>query len=160
MPDGRSHAYSARLSWEGNRGRGTAEYAGYGRRFRVMTDGKPELVGSAEPLFLGEPQLHNPEDLLLAAVASCHMLTYLALCARTGVSVVEYSDAPSGILALEPEGGGRFREITLRPRVRLAPGGDRAAAVRLHARAHELCFIARSCSFPVRHEPEVEAGSA
>jgi organic hydroperoxide reductase OsmC/OhrA len=160
MPDGRSHAYRARLNWEGNRGRGTAEYAGYGRRFRVMTDGKPELVGSADPLFLGEPQLHNPEDLLLAAVASCHMLTYLALCSRAGISVVEYADAPAGILTLEPEGGGSFREITLRPRVVLAAGGDRAAAFRLHVRAHELCFIARSCSFPVRHEPAVDVRTA
>jgi organic hydroperoxide reductase OsmC/OhrA len=83
------------------------------------------------------------------------MLTYLALCARSGISVVEYADTAAGILALEPEGGG-FREITLRPRVTLAPGGDRAAAFQLHARAHELCFIARSCCFPIRHQPEVQ----
>lgn len=84
------------------------------------------------------------------------MLTYLALCARSGISVVEYADAPTGIVALEPEGGGGFREITLRPRLTLAPGGDRAAAFRLHARSHELCFIARSCCFPIRHQPEVQ----
>jgi organic hydroperoxide reductase OsmC/OhrA len=156
----RVHTYAARLDWEGNTGSGTAEYGGYGRRFRIRVDGKPELLGSSDPIFLGDAALHNPEDLLLAAVASCHMLTYLALCARARINVVEYSDAASGSLELLPGGGGSFRDMTLRPRVTLASGADRDFAFRLHARAHELCFIARSCSFPVRHEPEVQVRAA
>lgn len=151
-----SHVYALSLVWEGNRGAGTADYASYERRFRVAVQGKPELVGSADPAFRGEPQLHNPEDLLLAAVASCHMLTYLALCARNGVTVLRYADAALGSLALLPSGGGSFEAVTLRPRVTVAAGSDAVAAGALHERAHELCFIASSCRFPIHCQAEVQ----
>jgi organic hydroperoxide reductase OsmC/OhrA len=151
--------YDVGLAWEGNRGSGTRDYEGYDRRFRVEVDGKPALAGSADPAFLGDPGLLNPEELLVAAVASCHMLVYLALCARAGVRVVSYSDRAHGTLALLPGGGGRFAEVTLRPRVEVAPESDRAAAAVLHDRAGELCFIAGSCSFPIRHRAEVEVAS-
>jgi organic hydroperoxide reductase OsmC/OhrA len=148
------HGYDLALAWEGNEGSGTSSYTGYGRRFRLHIDGKADLLGSADPAFRGEPELHNPEELLLAAVASCHMLSYLALCARAGISVVAYADAAHGTLALTAAGG-HFQEIVLRPRVTVARGSDAQAAADLHARAHDLCFIANSCNFPVRHQAEV-----
>lgn len=157
MQSARPHHYAVAVAWEGNRGAGTSEYSSYGRQFRVVIEGKPDLVGSADPAFRGDPHRHNPEELLLAAVASCHMLFYLSLCARNGITVVRYSDAAVATLAVLSSGGGRIEEMTLRPRVTISHGGDREAAAALHARAGELCFIANSCSFPIRHQPSVVA---
>ena len=156
MSSAGTHEYAVGLVWEGNRGKGTSAYTSYDRRFRVTVDAKPDLLGSADPAFRGDPQLHNPEELLLAAVASCHMLFYLALCARSGIRVLRYSDAACGTMAVLPSGGGRFVAIALRPRVTLARGSDPARAEALHARAGELCFIANSCSFPIGHEAQIE----
>ncbi len=148
--------YTVGLSSEGNRGTGTSDYAGYGCRFRVTVEGKPDLLATADPAFHGEPHLHNPEELLVAAVASCHMLTDLALCATKGIAVVHYADSARGSLAVSPGGGGRFEAIALRPRVAVAPGSDTAAAFALHQSAHELCFIANSCNFAVSCRAEVQ----
>jgi organic hydroperoxide reductase OsmC/OhrA len=149
------HEYALGLVWEGHRGAGTADYSSYERRFRVTIAGKAELFGSADPRFRGDSRLHNPEDLLLAAVSSCHMLTYLALCARSGITVVRYSDAARGKLAIRASGGGSFQEIMLQPCVTVAAGTDLVAANALHDRAHELCFIANSCRFPIHHKAEI-----
>jgi len=147
-----SHAYALDLTWEGT---STADYASYCRGFRIAIAGKPALVGSADALFRGDPALPNPEELLVAAVASCHMLVYLALCARSGVRVLAYRDAARGVLALLADGAGQFEHITLQPRVTIAPDGDLEHARALHARAAERCFIARSCNFPIHHRAEV-----
>ncbi len=149
------HDYDVGLVWEGNQGPGTRDYASYGREFRIVVRDKPDLIGSADPAFRGEPRLHNPEELLLAAVASCHMLFYLSLCARGGITVTRYSDTASGRLAVLASGGGNFEEVLLRPRVTISRESDRAAAALLHTRANALCFIANSCKFPIRHEAEI-----
>ncbi len=149
------HGYQLHLAWEGNRGAGTADHAAYDRRFRIVTAGKPDLIGSAAARFRGDPELPDPEDLLLAAVASCHMLSYLALCARAGIVVVAYEDDGHGVLELTPDGGGQFREITLRPRVTIAAGADRERAGALHDQAHAQCYVARSCRVPIHHHADV-----
>lgn len=151
----KAHEYEAALDWEGNTGAGTADYRGYERRYRVSIAGKPDLIGSADATFRGDAALHNPEDLLVAALSSCHMLSYLALCARNGVSVISYADRATGRMVLSPPGG-RFEQVVLRPRVTIA-GGERAAlAMELHEQAHASCFIASSVNFPVTCEPQVE----
>jgi len=153
------HAYTTRLVWEGNTGEGTAGYTTYGRQYRVLVAGKPDLPGSADPVFRGEAGKHNPEDLFLASISACHMLVYLALCARTGVRVLSYEDDARGTVRMRPGGGGRFEEVVLHPAVTVAEGEDVERAVRLHDRAHELCFIANSCSVAIRHEPAVATAS-
>lgn len=150
------HTYKSQLIWDGNLGEGTSTYPGYGRQYRVVIDGKPDLHGSADPLFRGEAEKHNPEDLLLAAVSSCHMLSYLALCARASINVVDYRDDASGDLVFDNKGGGRFEEIRLHPVVTLADAKDIDRAMALHEKAHELCFIANSCSTPIHHEAVVQ----
>jgi organic hydroperoxide reductase OsmC/OhrA len=155
---GTHHEYAARVRWTGDQGEGTASYAGYGREYVVAVDGKPDLAGSSDPAFRGAADRHNPEDLFLAALAACHMLAYLALCARSGVRVTEYEDDARGTLALRPGGGGRFEEVVLRPAVAVADPESADLAARLHETAHERCFIAASCSVPVRVEPVVRAG--
>ena len=155
----REHDYRCQLSWD-EPGGGTVDYRSYSRRFRVAIDGKPDLVGSADPGFRGDPQLHNPEDLLLASLSSCHMLSYLALCALRGVRVVGYADQAEGRMVTRQGGGGCFEGVTLRPRVVVAPGSDLDLARSLHRDAHEMCFISSSVSFPVSCEPDVSLAPA
>jgi len=156
---GHLHRYGAALEWRGNLGDGTRRYDGYGRQFAAQVDGKPLLAGSADPAFRGDPALHNPEDLLLIALSSCHMLSYLALCARDGIAVMTYSDRAEGVMQTDASGGGRFTSVVLHPQVTIADAGQLARADELHAVAHSLCYIASSCNFPVEHEASVEATS-
>lgn len=149
------HTYKTQLIWDGNLGEGTSTYQGYGRQHRILVDGKPELRASADPMFRGDAATHNPEDLLLAAVSSCHMLSYLALCARASINVLDYHDEATGDLVFDGRGGGKFEEITLHPVVTVANPDDRGRALALHEKAHELCFIANSCSVPIHHQAEI-----
>lgn len=154
MSASRQHHYRCRLTWD-EPGDGTVEYKSYSRRFRVAMDGKPDLVGTADPSFRGDPTIHNPEDLLVASLSSCHMLSYLALCALRGVRVLGYTDQAEGRMVTTRGGGGRFEEVVLRPHVVVAQGADVDLARALHRDAHDTCFIASSVSFPVTCEPDV-----
>ncbi|HEX6966324.1 MAG TPA: OsmC family protein [Gemmatimonadaceae bacterium] len=151
------HTYTARLVWEGNTGEGTRSYTSYSRRYRVRMPGKPELAGSSDPAFRGDAELYNPEDLFLAAVSACHMLSYLALCARQRVRVLAYEDHAEGAMTVYAGGGGRFTEITLHPCVTVDGDEQIELATRLHDAAHERCFIANSCRVPIRHDALVRA---
>ena len=157
-PTGRknAHDYKALLIWDGNLGTGTSTYTGYGRKYRLMIDGKPDIIGSADPIFRGDANAYNPEDLFVAALSSCHLLSYLALCARSRINVVAYQDDAIGTLLLRPDGGGAFESVTLRPTVTIAPGSDEKRALELHDTAHDLCFIAASVKVPVHHEPQIK----
>src|SRR3954466_2875608 len=156
----KTHDYKAKLLWEGNLGDGTTSYMGYGRRYRLKIDGKPDIVGSADPMFRGDANAYNPEDLFIAALSSCHLLSYLALCARSKINVVAYEDNAIGTLLLTPNGGGIFESVTLRPVVTLAEGSDVNRALELHEQAHDLCFIAASVKIPLLHEPQIKVQSA
>jgi organic hydroperoxide reductase OsmC/OhrA len=160
MPTPKSHSYKARLVWEGNLGDGTSSYTGYGRKYRLKIDGKPDLIGSADPIFRGDANAYNPEDLFVAALSSCHLLSYLALCARSKINVVAYEDDASGTLLMRPDGGGKFESVTLRPTVTIAAGGDEKRALELHETAHDLCFIAASVSVPIRQEAHIKIAQA
>jgi organic hydroperoxide reductase OsmC/OhrA len=146
------HNYSANLRWEGEETEGTASYEGYTRGYRVSIEEKPDLLGTADPSFRGDASRHNPEDLLLASISACHMLSYLALCARRGILVLSYRDGATGRMLVDREGGGRFEEVILRPVVTIRGAEKLELARELHERAHKLCFIASSCNFPIRHE--------
>jgi organic hydroperoxide reductase OsmC/OhrA len=106
-------------------------------------------------VFRGDATRWNPEELLLAALSSCHQLAYLHLCAVAGVVVVDYVDYAEGTMAETPDGAGQFTHVLLRPKVTIAAGSDAAKALALHHEAHEKCFIARSVNFPVECEPRV-----
>jgi len=149
------HHYAAHLIWDGNRGDGTASYQTYGREHRVLIDGKPDLRLTADAAFRGDASTLNPEDLFLAAISSCHMLSYLALCAKYGIRVDAYEDNATGTMKEDGKGGGRFEEVTLRPAVTLADAKDADRAMQLHERAHATCFIANSCSVPIHHEATI-----
>lgn len=150
-----THRYQLALEWTGNLGAGTSTYEGYSREHVVRIVGKPDLRGTADPLFRGDPALHNPEDLLLAALSQCHLLTYLALCARARINVVNYKDNAEGTLLLTKDGGGHFTEVVLRPEVVVADARMVDKAKHFHGEVHKYCFIARSVNFPVRCEAVV-----
>jgi organic hydroperoxide reductase OsmC/OhrA len=152
----RVHDYRLALRWD-RPGQGTVDYRSYSRQFRVELPGKPDLVGSADPHFRGDAQLYNPEELLVIALSSCHLLSYLALCALKRVRVVGYTDDAIGRM-VEHGSGGRFEQVTLRPHVTIAPDADLALARSLHHEAHESCYIASSVNFPVICEPTVTVG--
>ncbi len=147
------HEYSIFLQWTGNLGEGTANYNAYERTHIISTYGKPLLELSSDPVFKGDVKKYNPEELLVISISSCHMLWYLHLCSDNGVIVTEYEDSPAGIMTENSDGSGQFREVTLKPRVRVKGQNMIGKAMELHKKAHEMCFIARSCNFPVRHEP-------
>lgn len=153
----RRHSYAVTVSWTGNRGQGTESYRTYDRSYRIESAGKPTLIGSADPAFLGDAACWNPEDLLVAALAACHQLWYLHLCADAGVVVTSYRDAASGEMAETRDAGGMFVEVVLRPEVRVAEHDQIADAERLHAEAARRCFIRNSVNFPVRHQATVIA---
>jgi len=153
-----AHEYTARLVWDGNLGEGTSSYTSYGRQHHVEIAGKPDLAGSSDPAFRGDPARHNPEDLFLTSIAACHMLFFLSQCAKRGIRVLAYEDEVRATMTVDARGGGKFTEVTLHPKATLAAGSDVALAARLHETAHELCFIANSCSVPIHHEPTFEVG--
>lgn len=152
------HAYDVTVTWTGNTGEGTAGYRSYRRDHTVATDGRPDLLGSSDPTFRGDRTRWNPELLLLAALSECHLMSYLHVCVDEGVVVTGYVDEAHGSMTTDPDGSGRFTEVVLRPRVTVAEPSMVAAAEKAHHRANQLCFIANSVSFPVRHEPVTEVG--
>jgi organic hydroperoxide reductase OsmC/OhrA len=156
---GRQHAYETRTTWVGNRGEGTANYRAYDRASELSADGPSVIDGSSDPAFRGDSTRWNPEQLLVASLSQCHMLWYLHLCSVGGVVVTGYEDNASGTMAEATDGGGQFESVVLRPVVTVAEPSMTDEAMALHAKASELCFIARSVNFAVRHEPQVELAS-
>lgn len=149
----REHRYELAVQWTGNTGNGTASYRGYSRDHDILIPGLPVLKGSADPAFHGDRERYNPEQLLLAALAQCHMLSFLHVAVKHGVVVTDYRDQALGLMGLNRGGSGQFERVTLRPQVTVADEAHVELAGRLHHEANQLCFIARSVNFPVEHEP-------
>lgn len=152
------HDFDSLIRWTGDRGQGTASYRGYDRTWDIVTPGKPVIHCSNDPMLGGDPTRPNPEDLLLSALAACHMLWFLHLASREGIVVRSYEDAPLGEGETAPDGAGRFLRVVLRPRIGLAvPAEERdataARADALHQEVGRYCFIARSVAFPVVYQP-------
>lgn len=154
------HRYSVRSVWTGNRGSGTTGYRDYDRAVLIQIDGKPDLLASADKPFRGDAARWNPEDLLVAALSECHLLSYLHACVQAGIVVTGYQDDASGLMVEDGRGAGAFREVVLRPRVTVADESMRDAAMAAHEQAHAWCFIANSVNFPVRHEPVIVISGA
>lgn len=145
------HNYSLTVKWTGNQGTGTSGYNAFARSHSILVDNKSEILGSSDPTFLGDETKHNPEDLLVASLSSCHMLWYLHLCAEANVIVEAYVDNATGVMVQNSNGGGHFTEVTLNPFVTVTEISMIEKANELHKKANELCFIANSVNFPVLH---------
>jgi len=91
----RKHVYNLAIRWTGKKGMGTSAYRSYERSYSILAPGKEEIQASSDPAFLGDGTKHNPEELLLASLSSCHMLWFLHLCSDNGIIVMDYIDHPA-----------------------------------------------------------------
>jgi organic hydroperoxide reductase OsmC/OhrA len=155
VPARRTLRATARTVWTGNTGSGTASYRAYGRSHEIARGTKPPIAGSSDPMFLGEADRWNPEELQVAALSACHLLWYLHLCADAGVVVTQYADEAESTLHVGRGGDGRITHAVLRPRVTLANADDAVLAQSLHANAHARCFIANASAVPVAVEATI-----
>ncbi|WP_292889838.1 OsmC family protein [Nonlabens sp.] len=119
--------------------------------------GKPDVTISAARAFKGQEDQHNPEDLLLSALSSCHMMSYFYVCQQQGIEVVDYKDKAVGTLELRPNFSGGFTKVQLNPLVTISNASQEILAIDLHKKAHELCFIANSVNFEVIIDPVIES---
>jgi organic hydroperoxide reductase OsmC/OhrA len=78
---------------------------------------------------------------------------------NSGITVRSYRDSAQATMTQGADRNFAFSQAVLRPQVVIGPAGDHAKAMRLHLRAHEVCFIARSVNFPVSAEPTIEVAS-
>lgn len=118
------------------------------RRAHTVELAGQHLAASSAPEFGGDGDKADPEEMLVAALSSCHMLWFLALARIEGVKVTAYEDDAEGMLD-----GERFTRVVLRPRVTLDDEPDAELIESLHHGAHERCFIANSVNFPVEVDP-------
>lgn len=141
--------YTLELQWLGDE---NGTHHREDRFYEISIDGKPNLKGSADKPFFGDPSLYNPEDLLLSALSSCHMMSFLYLCRKMGVKVASYQDNPVGVLKINNEGIGYFELVTLKPKVVLSDKSKLDDMSQLHEKAGKLCFIANSVNFEIKYE--------
>ena len=152
----RAHHYTVQVAWTGNTGAGTATYAGYARDHTISVVEKPTINGSSDPAFRGDRLRYNPEELLVASVSTCHMLTYLHLCAVSKIVVLTYEDRCTGEMQESADSSGAFVRIDLRPNTTVSPDSDLRLAEALHEQAHRQCFIANSLKAPIFIHPKMQ----
>ena len=144
------HLFKANLNWTSKTEKEeTSKF--YTKTHQIKIEGKPILNVSAAKAFKGDPELYNPEDLLLSSLVSCHMMSYLYVCTQNGVEILEYTDNAEATLEVSVDGSGRFTEVRLHPKVKIRNINQIELALELHKKANQLCFIANSCNFQVLH---------
>ncbi|KAA5823628.1 osmotically inducible protein OsmC [Algibacter amylolyticus] len=150
------HTFKAEVNWQIGDNETTANPRGFSRNHEVTIANKntPLEVSAAKP-FRGDDTRYNPEDLLLSALASCHMMSYLYVCSQNNIEVVSFTDTAEAILDVEPSGSGHFSKVTLKPVVTIKDDSQVELAKALHDKANSLCFIANSCNFPIKHYVEI-----
>lgn len=147
------HHYKLTTVWNGNRGEGTKNVRAYDRSHAVTISGKPNLYLTTDNPIVGDKSKLNPEDLLVTAVSSCHMLSYLYVCALEGIVIHDYNDNATGIMIENEGGGGSFKIVTLNPTFTVELESMKDRAIELHHKAHEICYIANSINFEVKCNP-------
>lgn len=149
------HRYKLKTTWTGNTGTGTSNYSSYERSLTISAEGKTDILATSDTAFNSDKTKHNPEELLLASISSCHMLWYLHLCSEAGVIVTNYIDDATALMIETPDGGGHFTEVVLSPTITITDPSMMETAITLHQKANKLCYIANSCNFPILHKPTI-----
>jgi organic hydroperoxide reductase OsmC/OhrA len=141
--------YHIKLNWE--KGEAPFTYEAYTRNHTIaFKNGQETMIFSASPAYKGDASKADPEDLLVAALSSCHMLSFLAICTKKKLTVKSYQDDAVGFL--ENEGGKLWMtRVILRPKV--AIDTDAETLAQIHHLAHEACFIANSVKTNISVEP-------
>ena len=135
--------YETRLRWTG------------GRQGRIDSPELPAVPVSAPPEFKGEAGVWSPEHLLVSAVETCLMTTFLAIAENSKLGALAYDSTSHATLEWVDGGGYRFTELTVRPRIEIASGADSGKAVRIVEKAHKHCLVSNALNFPVHVVPEV-----
>jgi peroxiredoxin-like protein len=136
------HRYSVRIAG-GPQGHATLE-----------SGGVPDLRTAPPIDFDGPGDAWSPEQLLLAAVEACFLLTFRAIAKASRIEFASLAVEGEGIVDRR-DGRTRFTEIILRPRLTLPAGADRARVQRALEKAEETCLISASLSTPIRLEPQI-----
>ncbi|WP_452231793.1 OsmC family protein [Lacinutrix sp. MEBiC02595] len=151
------HIFKAKTQWSSSKGESTLDARSYNRNHTVSIKGKSEpLQVSSAKIFRGDDALYNPEDMLLSAVSSCHMMSYFYVCSQNGIEVVAYEDQAEGVLEVDNKGKGQFVSMQLNPVVVVSKQEMVEKAESLHEQANALCFIANSCNFPISHRATIQ----
>jgi organic hydroperoxide reductase OsmC/OhrA len=148
-----THEYGAVVTWRGSTASG---YESYDRTHAgACPPAAASLTLSADPAFLGDAAILNPEQLLVLAAASCQLLSFLVVAARARIDVWEYDDDADASMPEQPRSMS-IREIRLRPRIRVAPGTDAAQVLHLCDVAHRECYISNTLNCPVTVDAAVK----
>ncbi|MGH9775638.1 MAG: OsmC family protein [Candidatus Acidiferrales bacterium] len=139
-----SYSYTVTADWTGPR-KGVASVKGI----------TPEITFSSPPEFKGESGRWTPEHFLVAAVASCFVVTFHAIAEMSKLDFLSLQLAVEGKLG-KPEGKLRFTEIVLSPVLTIYTEHDRERAARLLEKAEQGCLIARSLACPVSMQPQTK----
>jgi len=158
-----AHEYRAAVSWK--RGSDAFTDLKFSRAHQWSFDGGVTVPASASPHVVRLPfsraDAVDPEEAFVAALASCHMLTFLYLAAKQGYVVDTYDDNAAGVMTKNAKGKMFVSKVALRPAIAFADGKQPSATDldRLHHDAHEECFIANSVLTEVVVEPATAAGA-
>jgi organic hydroperoxide reductase OsmC/OhrA len=145
--------HRARIDWR--RDTPDFRYETYTRSHTWRFEGGVEVPASSAPEYVGDPTRVDPEAALVAALSSCHMLTFLALAARRRLVVNTYRDDAVGVMEKNADGKLAVTRVALRPAVEFEGAPPSAADLeKLHHLAHEHCFIANSVRTEVTVEPQ------
>lgn len=150
------HTFKATVIWTLKTGESTNNPKTFSRNHKIVIANKTmPLPVSAAKTFRGDNTLYNPEDLLLSAITSCHMMSYLYVCAQHNIQVLSYTDDSQGDLEVQSSGSGHFKTVRLNPVVTIKDPSQISLAKTLHNQANKLCFIANSCNFPITHQATI-----
>ncbi|MBW1618740.1 MULTISPECIES: OsmC family protein [Empedobacter] len=152
-----NHLFKVALNWIKKEPQTDSSTRIYTKSHYISIEGKPDLEVSAAKTFKGDPNLYNPEDLLLSSLTSCHMMSYLYCCTQHKIEVISYQDHSEATLQINPDGSGKIIKVDLFPEIIISNSSQIELALSLHKKANELCFIANSCNFPVYHHPKCNA---
>jgi organic hydroperoxide reductase OsmC/OhrA len=152
-----SHRYNVHCQWTGSTGVG---YETFNRAHTASAlPARIQLELSSDPAFCGDPELLNPEQLVVLAAASCQLLSFLAVAARARIDVLGYDDEGVGVMT-DDSPPMHLTSILLRPTIRVAPGTSVERVMHLVEVAHQECYIANSLLTEVEVEPTVVIDSA
>ena len=147
--------FTTRLTWTGQQLPEPVATRTYTTLYEIGPEGKPVVPGAAPPAYGGDGARYNPEDFMLASLTSCHMLTFLAVAAKSRVIVLGYRDTADAALGMK-DGKLRMVDALLRPHVVVGTAEEAGRLGALHEKAHANCFMANSVNFTVRIEPTFE----
>ena len=143
--------HHAKILWK--RETSDFNYNTFDRTHTITYAGGVSIKSSSAPEYSGNSQYPNPEELLASALATCHMLTFLAIASKSKIVVNSYEDNAVATLDKNAEGIICVTRITLNPKITFETKPDDAKLKDLHQKAHKLCFIANSIKCEVEIKP-------